>query len=293
MSSLAKSGVPGTIYKTLHDATLTDTTAVKVGAGYITVPSGMDQLLGIWVHLSPAALTADEAFTSWGYLDSPDGINIKPFEFLFPNTGCVDADLASINSTPGLYYPVNCPVTPGDRLECWATSYEANTGEGYVTVTYWFGTRDILAPKAIDDHPGRHRWRLVGHTPAASVVSGFGPEVQYQFSMGAAGGLITEVGGVVWTTTAADAQNGGATIQMNSDDIPLSPIEFKVNAYGSKLSAAGANEGHRHNDGVTRRPVSCASEKVVHMDCEYLTDAGMVLTTGFMVSMVEFVRNGE
>lgn len=290
MSSLAKSGVPGTMYKTLEDTILSDTTAVKLGAGYVTVPSGMNQLLGIWVHASILLPTADEALTVWGYLDSPDGINIKPFEFLFPVSGCADATTDNTNSTPGIYYPVNIPVVPGDRIECWATCYEANTGEAYATVTYWFGTANVLAPRALDDHPGRHRWRVVGHTPAASVVSGFGPEVQYQFSMGAAGGLITEVGGVVWTTTAATAQNGGATIQMNSDDIPLSPIEFKVNAYGSKL---GAIEAHHANDCVTRRPVSCASEKVVHMDCEYLTDGGMILETGFMVSMVEFVRNGE
>jgi len=289
MSSLDKSGVPGTMYKTLEDTIFSDTTAVKMGGAYVTVPSGMDVLLGVWAHLSPLALTANEAVNAWGYLDSPDGINIKPFEFLFPNVGCTDNTTAKTNSTPGIYYPVNCPVVPGDRLECWAACYEANTGEAYGTVTYWFGKR-VVAPKSLDDHPGRHRWRLVGHTAAASVVSGYGPELQYQFSMGALGGTITEVGGLVWTTTAAPAQNGGATIQMNSDDIPIAPIEFKVNAYGSKLGAVGSHFG---SDGVTRRSVNCDAEKVVHMDCEYLTDGGMVLTTGYMVSMVEFVRHGE
>lgn len=290
MSTLEKSGVPGTMYKVLGDtATGTSAAAIKLSNAYTTVPSGMDTFLGFWAHLSETVLDPDEGSQAWGYWDSPDGINIKPYEFLFPNPGTSDATTSLGNSTPGVYYPVNCPVTPGDRLECYAQDYIASTTGHIAGVTLWFG-RGVVAPKALDDQPGRHRWRVVGHTEAVSVAAGYGPEAQYQFTTGRLGGYITEVGGVEWADTAAAAQMGQCIIQMNSDDVPIFPMEFHSNSYGSQL---GVVNGNLHSRVVTRRQCSAAAEKVVHMDCEFLTNAGNVAITDNFVSMVEFTRFGE
>lgn len=290
MSTLEKSGVPGTMYRVLGDTSLgTSAASIKLSNDYITVPSGMDVFLGFWAHLSNTTVTTDEPNQAWGHWDSPDGINIKPNEFLYPNPGTADATSVAGNSTPGIYYPVNCPVTAGDRLACYGQDYTAPTAAHFAGVTLWFGrsAAGIVAPKVLDDLPGQQRWRIVGHTAAASVASGFGPEAQYQFTTGANGGRITEVGGAVWLNTAVAGQGGAATIQMNSDDVPIFPMEFNVNAYGSQLGAIG---NHHMNDLITRRQCSASAEKVVHMDCEYLTNGGNVGTVDEMVSMVEFVR---
>ena len=291
MSSLDKSGVPGTMYKVLGDTALGQSSAAtKLSGAYITVPSGMNVFLGFWAHESTFATDADEGSQAWGYWDSPDGINIKPNEFFFPNPGTNDAAAGILNSTPGEYYPVNCPVTAGDRLECWAQTYvDRTTDEIYAGVTLWFG-RNVFAPRMLDDRPGRQRWRIVGHNETVSVAAGYAPEAQYQFTTGKEGGFITEVGGVVWTDMAVPGQTGLALIQMNSDDIPLSPIEFHCNSYGSTL---GVTNGQDHSRVITRRNVMAAAEKVVHMDCEYLTNAGNVGVTDNFASMVEFIRNGE
>lgn len=306
MSSMDKSGVPGTMYLTMGPTDLgTGVTGAKLGAAAITCPAGMDILLGIWAHMSPVAVTADNAQNAWGFLDSDDGINIKPFEFLFPNSGCADATPSMSNSNPGIYYPVNCRLTPGARIECHAYNYEAVTDGPWASITYWFGrVRDtpLQAPKFLDDHPLRQRWRVVGRTETASIPYSYAPEVQYQFTLGAQGGQITELGALVWTTTAGAGEapdipagsGGGAIVQFNSPDVPIWPSEISVNAYGAKLGATG---GHVGSDGVTRRFCSAPGEKVIHLDAEYIMipelNANATGTNQMMVTMVEFVRTGE
>ena len=147
-----------------------------------------------------------------------------------------------------------------------------------------------MAPACLDDIRGQHRWRIVGHTETPSVAAGYAPEAQYQFTTGKDGGFITEVGAVVWADTALAAACGLSLIQMNSDDVPIFPMEFHCNSFGSQL---GVVNGTMHDQVVTRRSCRAAAEKVVHMDCEYLMNAGNVGLTDNMVSMVEFIRNGE
>ena len=293
MSSLDKSGVRGTKLETLENTSLgTSTSSIKIGGaagGDVIVPSGMNYLLGIWSHLSGTTLTDDQAVTAWGYLDTEDGFNLKPFEFLYPNSGCMGGTPGSGNSTPGEYWPCNCPVVPGGRIQAYGQCYEANTVAPYANVTYLFG-KDINAPSYLDPIPGRHRWRKVGHTAAASVAAGFGPEIQYQFTLSAQGGQLVEIGALEWTTTQAPAQAGGATVQVNSADVPVLPVEFAVDAYGSVLGDTGS---HKANNTITRRPVSAFGEKVVHIDAYHATYGGMTAVTGYFVSYVEFVRRNE
>ena len=293
MSALDKSpGVMGVKYVTLGDTSLgTSTTSTRIGgaAGEAIVPSGMDRLLGIWAHMSGGVLTDDQAINAWGYLDTEDGFNLKPLEFLYPNTGCMGGTPGSGNANPGIFYPINCPVVPGGRIQAYGQCYEANTAEPYAAVTFMFG-KNIMLPKMLDNHPGRQRWRKVGHTAAASVAAGFGPEVQYQFTLSALGGQITEVGALEWTTTQAPAQPGMATVQINSADVPVFPMEFQVNGYGSVLGDTGSHKGLH---GVTRRACSAFGEKVVHIDANHALGAALAVTTGFFVSMVEFVRRNE
>jgi hypothetical protein len=293
MSSLDKQpSVRGTILKASEQQVLDSTTSKQIGGANATttVPAGMDMLLGIYAHMWPTTPTNDQADNVWGYLDTEDGFNLKPFEFLFPNKGCAGDTTSSVHSVPGIFYPVNCPVTPGGRIAAYAQAYENATEEPYVQVTYMFG-KNLVLPKCMDDHPGRQRWRKVGHTPAATVAAGFTPENQYQFTLSAQGGAITEVGGLYWTTTQTVAAcAGGATMQINSADVPVMPMDFNMNAFGAALGIASSHDG---SDGVTRRPCSAFGEKVVHIDAQMVTDGGTAITTGYFVSMVEFVRRGE
>lgn len=290
MSALDKSGVAGTMYKTIGDTSLgTGTSSVQIGgAGVLTtVPAGMNVLLGIYVHLEPSACTKEQSVNAWGYLDTEDGFNIKPFEFLYPNVGCAGQD-GRTNSTPGIFYVVNCPVVPGGRIAAYGQCYEANTGAPYAAVTFLFG-KNLTLPKQLDDHPGRQRWRKVGHT-AAATSEGWATENQYQFTLSALGGAITEVGGLVWLSTQTANLAGGATLQMSSADVPVFPMDFAVNAYGSVI---GGSPPHDGSHCLTRRPCSAHGEKVVHIDAYLANHAALTHTTGYFVSMVEFVRRAE
>ena len=298
MSSLDHSPVTiGTIMKVVGDTTLATTAKITIGgAGAVTeVPSGMKLLLGIYAHLYSAGPTNDQAISAWGFLDTEDGFNIKPFEFLFPNVGCAGGPMASdtgtgTNSIPGIFYPINCPVVPGGRISAHAQAYETNTIEPFVAITYLFG-KNLVLPKSMDDHPGWHRWRKVQHTEVATVAAGYAPEAQYQFTLSARGGAITEVGALIWTETQDPTGcGGGATMQINSVDVPVMPMEFNTNAFSQVLSAQPAHDG---SYGVTRMPCSAFGERVVHLDPQLRKDGGSPITTGRFVSMVEFVRRGE
>jgi len=295
VSAMDKSpGKVGTIMRVLGDTSLgTSTVSTRIGgaAGEVVVPAGMTHLLGIYAHLSPTTITNDQAVNAWGYLDSEDGFNIKPFEFLYPNVGCAGATTSASNSTPGIFYPVNCPVTPGGRIQAYGQCYEANTAAPYASITFLFG-KNLVLPKSMDMYPGRHRWRVVGHTAAtAKAAPDWGSENQYQFSLSAMGGVITEALCLLWTTTQDPTLcSGGATVQINSADVPLMPIEFNPNAFGAVLNAAPAHDG---SDGVTRRPVSLYGERVVHVDSQLTLQGGNDFTTGYFVTGLEFVREGE
>jgi len=293
MSALDKSpGVKGTVYRTIGPTALHDTDTKRLGgaAGTVTVPSGMDTLLGIWAHLDPSALADDESQAAWGYLDTEDGFNLKPFEFPFPVQGACGSTTTYTDSMRGEFYPVNCPVVPGGRINAYATAYEAAAQEPFCSVTYMFG-KNIVLPKMLDDHPGRHRWRKIGHAATTTVAAGFQPEAQYQFTLSANGGAITEVGGIYWPTTqTVAAWAGGATMQVNSADVPVMPMEFNMNAFGAALAITSA---HRSRDTITRRPCSAFGERVVHIDSQLVSFGGGAELTGLFVSMVEFVRRGE
>ena len=89
MSALDKSpGTSATIYKVSAETAIAHTECRIGGAGaVVTVPASCDTLLGIYAHLSTPLPTDNEMVIAWGYLDSEDGFNIKPFEFLRPRRG--------------------------------------------------------------------------------------------------------------------------------------------------------------------------------------------------------------
>ncbi len=285
--------IKGTTMRVIGGETaLNATSEVRLGGAGVTtpVPAGMDTLLGIYAHMNVGQVTNDENNQVWGHLDTEDGFNLKPFEFLFPGAACAGDTTTTTNALPGMFYPINCPVVPGGRLEAYAQAFENATVEPFPAITYLFG-KNIVLPKKIDDHPGRHRWRKVGHTIRATVAAGFAPENQYQFTLSARGGAITEIGGVYWTTTQTVAAcAGGATLQMASADVPVFPMEINMNAFGAGLGVESAHSGYGT---VTRRACSAFGEKVVHIDAQLVTDGGTAIVTGYFVSMVEFVRRAE
>ena len=298
MSALDKSpGTSATIYKVSAETAIAHTECRIGGAGAVVeVPASCDTLLGIYAHLSTPLPTDNEMVIAWGYLDSEDGFNIKPFEFLFPPAATSGAGGAAVgmgdNSTPGEFYPINCPVVPGGRIAAYGQTYSACTEDPYVGITYMFG-KNIVLPKSMDDHPGRHRWRKVSHTSTTGVATGYAPETQYQFTLSAIGGAITEVGGLLATDTQDPTQcTGGATLQINSADVPVMPMDFCVNAFGAVLGAA---DSHDMSHTITRRPCSAFGEKVVHIDPQLVLHGSASASSATMeyVSMVEFVRRGE
>lgn len=294
MSAMDKSpGKKVTIMRVLGDTSLgaASTAEVLIGGGPMRVPSGCDVLLGIWTHLNPTTNTNDEAINAWGYLDSEDGFNIKPFEFFFPNVGCNGATTNISNSTPGLFWPINCPVTPGGRINAYGALFEACTAAPYASITFLFG-KNLTLPSNMDDYPGRHRWAKIGQAEGhAKVADDWGPAAQYQFSLSARGGVLTEIAGLLWTTTQDPTLcSGGAHIEFSSADVPLMPCVMDVNAFGAVLNTTPAHDG---SDGVTRRPISLYGERVVHIDTQAQLQDGNDFTTGYFSTRVEFVREGE
>jgi len=303
MSVEAKHVVPRIKYISSGDTSLgAATTATQIGGADIYAPNGCDTLLGIWAHLSATVITDDECSTARGYLDSEDGINLKPFEFVFPPVGCSGSTPSASNSTPGIYYPINCPMAPGTRIAGWGAMLEAVTAACYAGITYVFSNyqragMSAAAPRVWvrgdkdlrhDDYPGVHRWRKVSTALTAKCAAGFSPEAQYQFSLGELGGVITEVCGLMTLTTQTPNQPGAALFQITSNDVPVSPFEFFADAHGSAL---GITSSHWSRDILTRRPVWGEGEKVVHINGAAQSGAGLTDTGGQFLTSVEFIRN--
>jgi len=306
MSVESKRVVPRIKYIISGDTSLgaAGTTSIQIGGADIYAPNGTDTLLGIWAHFSGVVQTDGENQTAWGYLDSEDGMNLKPFEFLYPPVGCCGGagpTSSQTNATKGIYYPVNCPTTPGSRIAAYGQLLTACTAAPYAGITWVFSNYQAAGASAAaprvwvdgdkdmihDSYPGVHRWRKLSHALTAKKASGFSPEAQIQFSLGEAGGVVTEVLGCMTLATQTVNQPGAALFQITSNDVPVSPFEFFADAYGSPLGVESAHDGRNI---VTRRPVWGEAEKVVHMQGAAASGAGLTDTNGVFLTGVEFIR---
>ena len=100
-------GLAGTIMRTVGPYALVDTDSKWLDGASTTVPAGCTTLLGIWAHSYPVTVVNDEAPQAWGYLDTEDGFNLKPFEFLYPANSCGGDTTSATSSIPGIFYPIN------------------------------------------------------------------------------------------------------------------------------------------------------------------------------------------
>ncbi|GAF80923.1 unnamed protein product, partial [marine sediment metagenome] len=106
-------------YKVLGDTSLGAATAlIRIGgvAGAQEVPAWADTCLGFYAHLSPSTLLTAEDTVAWGYIESDDGMSIKPFEFIFSPVSSIVGITASANASKGIFYPMNAPVRPLSKL---------------------------------------------------------------------------------------------------------------------------------------------------------------------------------
>jgi len=267
---------------------------VRLGGaqGYMEVPMYADTLLGIWAHNSIEICAAAQAPQCWGYLESADGMSLKPFEFLFPPMGAMLLTSFSSNATPGEYYPINAPVRPGSRIIVYAQALMANTGVMHPSTTFWFSnSRESgdWAPTSHDSRPGVQRYRKVGAWTASvtGADNAWAAEAVYQVGLGSGGGVVTELGGILCGVTALATQSGLGIFRFNSDDVPLFPQEFASNAYGSLLGAA---DGHDAIHTITRRQCQVEGESVVQFHNEFQQGGGLAVLTNYFITMVEFIR---
>ena len=283
--------------KVLGDTSLgTAKALIRLGgaAGVQEVPAWADTLLGIYAHLSPSTITTLEDTVAYGYLESDDGMSIKPFEFLYPPIGSSLGATARGNATRGEYYPVNAPVRPLSKILAygqWISGAAATTAAAYAGITFWFSNSRASgqwAPTRVDPHPGVQRYRKTGtYTAVPSSAAGFSPEAAYQINLGQGGGVITELGGMATDFTPVAGLAGGGTFRFTSHDVPLMPNDFLGNAFGSLIGATGDLD---YRDIITRRPCHMEADSVVTLENYYLQGMGKTGTTGDFITMVEFVR---
>ena len=282
-------------WKTIGDTSLgaASTALIRIGgaAASMEVPAWADTLLGYKAHISATAITADEECSAWGYLESSDGMSIKPQEFLYPMIGCGDATPAESNSTPGVYWPVNAPVRPQSRLTAYGQLLVAMTGAPYATVSYLFSNSrasGVWAPSYLDPIQGVQRYRKVGtYTVCKSYADSYAPEAAYQMNLGQGGGIITELIGVAQQGTGTAAINGSGVFRFKSNDVPLFPQDFGANAYGSKLGNTGSHDG---SGIITRVPCYAQADNVVTLENSFLQGSAQAATTGYFITACEFVR---
>jgi hypothetical protein len=284
-------------YKVLGDTSLgTAKALIRIGgaAGTQEVPAWADTLLGIYAHLSPSTITTVEDTVAWGYLESDDGMSIKPFEFLYPPIGAPLGATGRGNATKGEYYPVNAPVRPLSKIigyGQWISGAAATTAAAYAAITFWFSNSRASGQWAgtnLDPHPGVQRYRKIGtYTAVPSSASGYAAEAAYQCNLGQGGGVITELLGMATDFTPVAGLAGGGTFRFTSNDVPLMPNTFSANAFGSLIGATGELD---YRDIITRRPCHMEADSVVTLENSYLQGAGKTGTTGDFITGVEFVR---
>lgn len=284
-------------YKTLGDTSIgTSLAKVRIGgaAGVQEVPAWADTLLGIYAHHAPTTLTAGQDIPVWGYLESDDGMSIKPFEFIFPVVGPGVGTTFSANSTDGEFYIMNAPVRPLSKFIAYAQCIAgggAQTAASYVSITFWFSNSRASgqwAGTGLDAHPGVQRYRKVGTmTAVSSYADGFFDEAAYNCNLGGGGGVITELGGLFTQDTCAADQTGAGTFKFTSNDVPLFPQTFRSNAFGTILGGSG---NHDASHTITRRLCHCEGDSVVEFVNSFLQGAVQTTTTGDFITMVEFVR---
>lgn len=284
-------------YKTLGDTSLgTAAALVRIGgvAGVQEVPAWADTLLGIYAHFTTSLMTTLQDNVAWGYLESGDGMSIKPFEFLYPPISAALGATVQGNSTPGEYYPINAPVRPLSKIMAYGQVMRgaaATTAAPYAAVTFAFSNSRAAGQwqgAKLDSHPSVQRYRKVGtYTAVPSAADGYFAEAGYQINLGTGGGIISELGGLHTNFTAATSLSGGGTFRFKSNDVPLFPQTFASNAFGPQLGGAG---GFDYGDIITRRQCHCEAEGVTRFENEFLQGMGETVLTGDFITMVEFVR---
>ena len=283
-------------YKTLGDTSIGVAEAlVRIGgaAGFQEVPAWADTLLGIYPTMSPSVLLSVEDTVAWGYLESDDGMSIKPFEFLYPPSGPVLVATGSSNSVKAPYYAINAPVRPMSKIIAYGQQMTggASTNAIYCAITFCFSNSRASGQwqeARLDCHPGVQRYRKVGaYTATPSSAAGYSPEAVYQLNLGQGGGVITELAGMATDVTAVAGLCGGGTFRFSSNDVPLFPQTFGANAFGGLLGATGQID---YREIITRRNCHCEADSVVTLENSYLQGMGKTGTTGDFITMVEFVR---
>ena len=283
-------------YKVLGDTSLGAAEAlIRIGgvAGTQEVPAWADTMLGFYAHLSATTIVTIEDVCAWGYLESDDGMSIKPMEFLYPPVGSILGASASSNATKGEYYPVNAPVRPLSKILAygqWITG-GASTNAPYAAITFWFSNSrasGMWAPTSLDSRPGVQRYRKVGELTATSTTAGaYIGEAAYQINLGGGGGVITEIAGMATNFTPVTTLSGGGTFRFVSNDVPLFPQTFQANAHGAILGALGSLD---YRDIITRRECHCEADSVVTFENFYMQGMGKTGGTGDFITMVEFIR---
>lgn len=263
------------------------TTAVEVrmgGAGVsMKVPEWATMLRGIWVNNQCTTQTNDETMLAFGRLDTNDGLPIKPFEFIYPPIGAWGTTPGAGNGTKSEFYPVNAPVMPGSNIQCYGTLDETITANGYIWADFVFSNDLIKNPKDIDRMPDTQRYRVIG-TVTATVAAGRAVGTAYNFN---GGKMVTEASFI----TSVDAQSpntaGVGFISLESNDVPIWPMNAHVDPYGSVLGNTGH---HLAPECVTRRPIMAPCEPVVQVQDYFTSGAGLTHTTGHFLTGVEFIR---
>jgi len=283
-------------YKVLGDTSLGAATAlVRIGgaAGAQEVPAWADTLLGIYAHLSPSTLLTAEDTVAWGYLESDDGMSIKPFEFIYSPVSGIVGITASANASKGIFYPINAPVRPLSKIIAYGQQMSggAGTQPPYASITFRFSNSRASGqwnPTKDDPLPGVQRYRKVGtYTAVVDSAAGFTPEAVYQINLGSGGGVITEMAGMATDYAVLAGTAGGGTFQFKSPDVPLLPQTFNANAFGMTLGATGQFD---YTDIITRRICHMEAEGVTQFENSYLQGQAQAVATGDFITMVEFVR---
>lgn len=221
--------------KVIGPTVLTGTSNIEVGGTGIRmeVPK-TGSILGVFVIQERAGVqTAAEANNVQVTLSS-DSAKITPCELLCePQGGGVGTDIASFREKAA-YYPINCPVTQGDKIKVEAKELTACTVHAYVAVTFIFADY-VQGPQ--------YKYKVGTQTGASAAAAtetvGSGISV-------AGATKITGVYGIITDTTIASGKGYLGKFRISSSQLKgMGDIEWHAEFAGGILATAAGQAATR------------------------------------------------
>jgi len=202
-------------------------TETQLGGADLVLPSWARSILAIRPTVTNATPTNDEPLVHKIKFESED-FSIQPYEVLCAPTGPNIGANSGVQAPESPWYPMNCPVNGGDRLQVFGNEISALTADAFMSCQI------ILS----DKKAGSQYHAKVGTWTDSGAVGIYTPETAYTLT---GGHTLEELYGIAMPVPAAELEGMTGYFEFRSNDYEdPTPLKLPTNPISPNIGTGGA-----------------------------------------------------